>query len=66
MRPTLFLDRLAGVTDPEQKRKIIGGDLHRRLRDRARTSSATFEFLAQGTLYPDVIEIGVGASARRS
>ena len=36
----LFLDRLAGVSDPEQKRKIIGGDLHRRLRGRGATQAA--------------------------
>ena len=51
-----FSTRLAGVVDPEQKRKIIGGDVHRRLRGRRRASSAQFDFLAQGTLYPDVIE----------
>ena len=53
---TLFLNRLAGITDPEQKRKIIGARLHRRLRGRGARSSGTFDFLGQGTLYPDVIE----------
>ncbi len=38
---TLFLDRLADIADPEQKRKIIGGDLHRHLRGRGEASSAT-------------------------
>ncbi len=50
-----FLDRLAGVTDPEQKRKIIGAafiDVFEA--EAARLGS--FDFLAQGTLYPDVIE----------
>ena len=52
----LFLDRLAGVTDPEQKRKIIGARVHRRVRDRGDEARRSFDFLAQGTLYPDVIE----------
>jgi GMP synthase (glutamine-hydrolysing) len=52
---TLFLDRLAGVTDPEQKRKIIGATFI----DVFETEAAKLgrvDFLAQGTLYPDVIE----------
>ena len=51
----LFLTRLAGVTDPEQKRKTIGATFI----DVFETESAklgSFDFLAQGTLYPDVIE----------
>jgi GMP synthase (glutamine-hydrolysing) len=51
----LFLDRLSGITDPEQKRKIIGATFIDVFEDEARTRG-TFEFLAQGTLYPDVIE----------
>jgi GMP synthase (glutamine-hydrolysing) len=51
----LFLDRLAGVTDPEQKRKIIGGTFIDVFEQRA-TELGSFDFLAQGTLYPDVIE----------
>jgi GMP synthase (glutamine-hydrolysing) len=51
----LFLDRLAGVTDPEQKRKIIGGTFIDVFEKRAQELGG-FEFLAQGTLYPDVIE----------
>lgn len=50
-----FLDRLAGVTDPEQKRKIIGATFIDVFEDEARTIG-DFDFLAQGTLYPDVIE----------
>jgi GMP synthase (glutamine-hydrolysing) len=50
-----FLDRLAGVTDPEQKRKIIGATFIDVFEDEAKTLGS-FEFLAQGTLYPDVIE----------
>lgn len=50
-----FLDRLEGVTDPEEKRKIIGDEFVRVFEREARTRGP-FEFLAQGTLYPDVIE----------
>jgi GMP synthase (glutamine-hydrolysing) len=51
----LFLDRLAGVTDPEKKRKIIGGGFIEVFEAEAKKIGA-FDFLAQGTLYPDVIE----------
>ena len=51
----LFLDRLAGVTDPEQKRKIIGGTFIDVFEKRANELGG-FGFLGQGTLYPDVIE----------
>jgi GMP synthase (glutamine-hydrolysing) len=51
----LFLDRLAGVSDPEQKRKIIGGTFIDVFESEA-TKLGHFDFLAQGTLYPDVIE----------
>jgi len=51
----LFLDRLRGVTDPEQKRKIIGATFIEVFEARA-AELGGFEFLAQGTLYPDVIE----------
>ena len=50
-----FLDELSGVTDPEQKRKIIGRVFFDVFKDFAR-SHGPFRFLAQGTLYPDVIE----------
>ncbi len=50
-----FLDRLAGVVDPEQKRKIIGGTFIDVFEEEA-SKLGTFDFLAQGTLYPDVIE----------
>ncbi|MFN0061741.1 MAG: glutamine-hydrolyzing GMP synthase [Myxococcaceae bacterium] len=50
-----FLERLAGVTDPEQKRKIIGREFIAVFEEAARSLSGA-EFLAQGTLYPDVIE----------
>ena len=51
----LFLKRLDGITDPEQKRKIIGATFIEVFEARAR-EIGDFEFLAQGTLYPDVIE----------
>jgi GMP synthase (glutamine-hydrolysing) len=51
----LFLERLAGVTDPERKRKIIGAAFIDVFEKRAH-EIGDFEFLAQGTLYPDVIE----------
>lgn len=51
----LFLDRLAGVTDPEQKRKIIGHTFIEVFEAEARKLRDA-RFLAQGTLYPDVIE----------
>lgn len=52
-----FLDRLAGVTDPERKRKIIGEEFVRVFEEHADNITGV-EFLAQGTLYPDVIESG--------
>ncbi len=54
-----FLTKLAGVTDPETKRKIIGNEFIRVFETAVRdltTGSENFRFLAQGTLYPDVIE----------
>jgi GMP synthase (glutamine-hydrolysing) len=51
----LFLDRLSGVTDPEEKRKIIGATFID-VFEREAAALGSFDFLAQGTLYPDVIE----------
>ena len=51
----LFLERLAGVTDPEEKRKVIGGTFIDVFQKRAEELGG-FDFLGQGTLYPDVIE----------
>ena len=57
-----FLDALAGVTDPETKRKIIGREFIRTFEEAARELSAheSVDFLVQGTLYPDVVESGGG------
>ena len=52
-----FLDKLAGVSDPEQKRKIIGAEFIRVFEEEARKLDG-IEFLAQGTIYPDIIESG--------
>jgi GMP synthase (glutamine-hydrolysing) len=58
-----FLDRLAGVTDPEEKRKIIGETFIRVFEDEA-TRLSDAAFLVQGTLYPDVIESGTKDAAK--
>lgn len=50
-----FLDKLAGVSDPETKRKIIGAEFIRVFEEEARKLE-NIEFLAQGTIYPDIIE----------
>ncbi len=50
-----FLDKLAGVADPEEKRKIIGAEFIRVFEEEARRLNG-IEFLAQGTIYPDIIE----------
>ncbi len=52
-----FLGKLAGVPDPEQKRKIIGGEFIRVFEEEARKLKG-IEFLGQGTIYPDIIESG--------
>jgi GMP synthase (glutamine-hydrolysing) len=57
-----FLGALAGISDPEQKRKIVGREFIRVFEQAARELDAeqTVEFLVQGTLYPDVVESGGG------
>ena len=56
-----FLDKLAGVSDPEQKRKIIGAEFIRVFEEEARKQD-DIAFLAQGTIYPDILEsVGVKA-----
>ena len=52
-----FLDKLAGVAEPEQKRKIIGGEFIRVFEEEARKLEG-IEFLAQGTISPDIVESG--------
>ncbi|QQQ75878.1 glutamine-hydrolyzing GMP synthase [Saccharothrix sp. 6-C] len=60
-----FLDALKGVTDPEQKRKIIGREFIRVFEQAERDLKAEgdYQFLVQGTLYPDVVESGGGTGA---
>ncbi len=59
-----FLNALAGVADPEQKRKIVGREFIRVFEREARTLAASgCKWLAQGTLYPDVIESAGGTGA---
>ncbi len=57
-----FLKKLAGVTEPEKKRKIIGEEFIRVFEEQAR-AIGNIEVLAQGTIYPDVVESGKGKSA---
>lgn len=66
--PDRFIDVLRGVIDPEEKRKIIGAEFVRVFEETAKSiaNATPFRFLAQGTLYPDVIESrGVGKTAAR-
>ena len=57
-----FLERLKGVTEPERKRKIIGEEFIRVFEDAAKQIGSV-DYLAQGTIYPDVIESGLGDAA---
>ena len=57
-----FYGKLAGVTEPEAKRKIIGEEFIRVFEEEAKKIGAV-DFLVQGTIYPDVIESGLGKSA---
>jgi GMP synthase (glutamine-hydrolysing) len=57
-----FLDKLAGVTEPERKRKIIGEEFIRVFEDFGKTLGKV-DYLVQGTIYPDVVESGFGKSA---
>lgn len=57
-----FLSRLAGVTEPEQKRRIIGESFVRIFEQKARELGGA-ELLLQGTIYPDVIESGAGGAS---
>jgi GMP synthase (glutamine-hydrolysing) len=65
-----FLDALAGVTDPETKRKIIGREFIRSFEEaqaqliaESKVDNSPIKFLVQGTLYPDVVESGGGVTA---
>ena len=60
-----FLDKLAGVTDPETKRKIIGGEFIEVFAEEARKLDG-IEFLAQGTIWPDILESEKGIKAHHS
>ena len=51
-----FLDKLAGAAEPEQKRKIIGAEFIRVFEEEARKVAGDVSFLAQGTIYPDILE----------
>ena len=57
-----YYEKLAGVTDPEQKRKIIGEEFIRVFEEEAKKIGAV-DFLAQGTIYPDVVESGLGGES---
>ena len=57
-----FLSKLSGISEPERKRKIIGEEFIRVFEEEARKIGAV-DFLAQGTIYPDVIESGTGDAA---
>ena len=57
-----FYEKLAGVTDPETKRKIIGAEFINVFEKEAKKIGAV-DYLAQGTIYPDVVESGIGKGA---
>ena len=57
-----YYDKLAGVTEPEKKRKIIGEEFIRVFEEEAKKIGAV-DFLAQGTIYPDVVESGLGGES---
>ena len=60
-----FLDKLAGVAEPEKKRKIIGAEFIRVFEEEARKQDG-IEFLAQGTIYPDILESDDGVKAHHN
>lgn len=60
-----FLNKLAGVTDPEEKRKIIGGEFIEVFAEEARKVDGV-EFLAQGTIWPDILESEKGIKAHHN
>ena len=58
-----FLGKLKGVTEPERKRKIIGGEEFIRVFEEEANKLGKIDYLVQGTIYPDVVESGTGTSA---
>nr|WP_283243059.1 glutamine-hydrolyzing GMP synthase [Yeguia hominis] len=60
-----FLDKLAGVTDPERKRKIIGEEFIHVFEEEAK-KLGQIDYLCQGTIYPDILESGIGGAAVKS
>ncbi|MBR6949674.1 MAG: glutamine-hydrolyzing GMP synthase [Bacilli bacterium] len=58
-----FLDKLSGVSDPEKKRKIIGEEFIRVFEEESKKIGKV-DYLVQGTIYPDVIESGLGSSSK--
>ena len=61
-----FLDKLAGVSDPEQKRKIIGAEFIDVFAEEARKAADGISFLGQGTIYPDIVESEKGVKAHHN
>ena len=61
-----FLDLLAGVAEPERKRKIIGAEFIRVFEEEARKVGDEVDFLAQGTIYPDILESKDGVKAHHN
>ncbi|MGI6217008.1 MAG: glutamine-hydrolyzing GMP synthase [Coriobacteriales bacterium] len=61
-----FLDKLAGVSDPEKKRKIIGAEFIDVFAEEARKAASEISFLGQGTIYPDIIESEKGVKAHHN
>ena len=61
-----FLDLLAGVDEPEKKRKIIGAEFIRVFEEEARKVGDEVDFLAQGTIYPDILESKDGVKAHHN
>ncbi len=57
-----YYEKLAGVSEPEKKRKIIGGEFIRVFEEEAK-KIGTVDFLVQGTIYPDVVESGLGGES---
>ena len=61
-----FLDKLAGVAEPEEKRHIIGAEFIRVFEEEARKVAGEVQFLGQGTIYPDILESDAGVKAHHN